>query len=139
MEEITMEVIVKTTTVHKMDVQDVESFKSYVESMSKKELPILVSSLNESCQEYIKGETKVYLGKEDFDEEEKQVILKTEDKFSSDDAVSSVVTIEPDSYEPISLLVSQKDDRLFLQTLEVEALENSKPVIVRLKKKEVES
>jgi len=139
MEEITMEVIVKTTTVHKMDVQDVESFKSYVESMSKKELPILVSSLNESCQEYIKGETKVYLGKEDFDEEEKQVILKTEDKFFSDDAVSSVVTIEPDSYEPISLLVSQKDDRLFLQTLEVEALENSKPVIVRLKKKEVES
>ena len=134
-----MEVIVKTTTVHKMDVQDVESFKSYVESMSKKELPILVSSLNESCQEYIKGETKVYLGKEDFDEEEKQVILKTEDKFFSDDAVSSVVTIEPDSYEPISLLVSQKDDRLFLQTLEVEALENSKPVIVRLKKKEVES
>ena len=137
MEEITMEVIVKTTTVHKMDVQDVESFKSYVESMPKKELPILVSSLNESCQEYIKGETKVYLGKEDFDEEEKQVILKTEDKFSSDDAVSSVLTIEPDSYEPISLLVSQKDNRLFLQTLEVEALENSEPIIIHLEKKEV--
>lgn len=133
-----MEVIVKTTTVHKMDIQDAESFKSYVESMPKKELPILVSSLNESCREYIKGETKVYLGKEDFgEEEEKQVILKTEDKFSSDDAVSSVVTIEPDGYEPISLLVSQKDNRLFLQTLEVEALENSEPIIVHLKKKEV--
>ena len=54
-----MEVIVKTTTVHKMDIQDAESFKSYVESMPKKELPILVSSLNESCREYIKGDTKV--------------------------------------------------------------------------------
>ena len=31
-----MEVIVKTTTVHKMDIQDVKSFKSYVESMPKK-------------------------------------------------------------------------------------------------------
>lgn len=132
-----MEVIIKTTTVHKMDIQDAKSFKSYLESMPKKELPILVSNLTESCKEYIKGETKVYLGKEDFDEEEKQVILKTEDKFSSDDAVSSVVTIEPDGYEPISLLVSQKDNRLFLQTLEVEALENSEPIIVHLKKKEV--
>lgn len=132
-----MEVIVKTTTVHKMDIQDVKSFKSYVESMPKKELPILVSNLNEFCKEYIKGETKVYLNKEDFDEEEKQVILKTEDKFSSDDAVSSVVTIEPDGYEPISLLVSQKSNRLFLQTLEVEALENYEPIIVHLKKKEV--
>ena len=31
-----MEVIIKTTTVHKMDIQDVESFKSYVESIPKK-------------------------------------------------------------------------------------------------------
>lgn len=137
MEEITMEVIVKTTTVHKMDIQDVEWFKSYVESMPKKELPILVSSLTASCKEYVKGETKVYLNEEDFEEEGKQVILKTEDKHSSDDAVSSIITIEPDGYEPVSLLVSQKDDRLFLQTLEVEALENSEPIIVRPEKKEV--
>lgn len=91
-----------------------------------------------SCKEYVKGETKVYLNEEDFEEENKQVILKTENKFSSDDAVSSVVTIEPDGFEPISLLVSQKDNRLFLQTLEVEALENSEPIIIRLEKKGVE-
>ena len=133
-----MEVIVKTTVVHKMDVQDVESFKSYVESIPKKEIPISVSSLTNSCKEYVRGETKIYLNKEDFDEEEKQVILKTENKFSSDDAVSSIVTIEPDGYEPISLLVSQKDNRLFLQTLETEALENLKRVVIRLEKKEVE-
>lgn len=138
MEEITMEVIIKTTTVHKMDIQDVESFKSYVESIPKKEIPISVSSLTASCKEYVKGETKVYLNEEDFEEENKQVILKTENKFSSDDAVSSVVTIEPDGFEPISLLVSQKDNRLFLQTLEVEALENSEPIIIRLEKKGVE-
>ena len=133
-----MEVIIKTTTVHKMDIQDVESFKSYVESIPKKEIPISVSSLTASCKEYVKGETKVYLNEEDFEEENKQVILKTENKFSSDDAVSSVVTIEPDGFEPISLLVSQKDNRLFLQTLEVEALENSEPIIIRLEKKGVE-
>ena len=138
MEEITMEGIIKTTTVHKMDIQDVESFKSYVESIPKKEIPISVSSLTASCKEYVKGETKVYLNEEDFEEENKQVILKTENKFSSDDAVSSVVTIEPDGFEPISLLVSQKDNRLFLQTLEVEALENSEPIIIRLEKKGVE-
>lgn len=132
-----MEVIIKTTTIHKMDIQDVESFKSYVESIPKKEIPISVSSLTDSCKEYVKGESKVYLNKEDFEEEEKQVILKTENKHSSDDAVSSVVTIEPDGYEPISLLVSQKDNRLFLQTLEVEALKNSEPIIVHLEKKEV--
>lgn len=132
-----MEVIVKTTTVHKMDIQDVESFKSYVESIPEKEIPSSVSSLTASCKEYVKGETKVYLNEEDFEEEDKQVILKTENKFSTDDAVSSVVTIEPDGYEPISLLVSQKDDRLFLQTLEVEALENSEPIIIHLEKKEV--
>lgn len=133
-----MEVIVKTTTVHKMDIQDVESFKSYVESIPKKEIPISVSSLTNSCKEYVRGESKIYLNKEDFDEEEKQVILKTENKFSSDDAVSSVLVIEPDGYEPISLLVSQKDNRLFLQTLETEALENLKRVVIRLEKKEVE-
>ena len=132
-----MEVIVKTTTVHKMDIQDVESFKSYVESIPEKEIPSSVSSLTASCKEYVKGETKVYLNEEDFEEEDKQVILKTENKFSTDDAVSSVVTIEPDGYEPISLLVSQKDDRLFLQTLEVEALEISEPIIIHLEKKEV--
>ena len=138
MEEITMEVIIKTTTVHKMNIQDVESFKTYVESIPKKEIPISVSSLTASCKEYVKGESKVYLNEEDFEEENKQVILKTENKVSSDDAVSSIITIEPDGCKPISLLVSQKDDRLFLQTLEVEALENLKRVVIRLEKKEVE-
>lgn len=133
-----MEVIIKTTTVHKMNIQDVESFKTYVESIPKKEIPISVSSLTASCKEYVKGESKVYLNKEDFEEENKQVILKTENKVSSDDAVSSIITIEPDGCKPISLLVSQKDDRLFLQTLEVEALENLKRVVIRLEKKEVE-
>ena len=135
MEEITMEVIVKTTTVQKMDIQDVESFKSYVESIPKKEIPISVSSLTDSCKEYVKGETKVYLNEEDFDEEEKQVILKTENKFSSDNAVSSVLIIEPDGYEPVSLLVSQIDNIVFLKTSEPEALGISEPAIVRLKKK----
>lgn len=133
-----MEVIIKTTTVHKMNIQDVESFKTYVESIPKKEIPISVSSLTASCKEYVKGESKVYLNEEDFEEENKQVILKTENKVSSDDAVSSIITIEPDGCKPISLLVSQKDDRLFLQTLEVEALENLKRVVIRLEKKEVE-
>lgn len=133
-----MEVIIKTTTVHKMDIRDVESFKTYVESIPKKEIPISVSSLTASCKEYVKGESKVYLNEEDFEEENKQVILKTENKVSSDDAVSSIITIEPDGCKPISLLVSQKDDRLFLQTLEVEALENLKRVVIRLEKKEVE-
>ena len=133
-----MEVIVKTITVHKMDIQDVESFKSYVESIPKKEIPISVSSLTDSCKEYVEVESKVYLNEEDFEEENKQVILKTENKVSSDDAVSSIITIEPDGCKPISLLVSQKDDRLFLQTLEVEALENLKRVVIRLEKKEVE-
>ena len=133
-----MEVIIKTTTVHKMNIQDVESFKTYVESIPKKEIPISVSSLTASCKEYVKGESKVYLNEEDFEEENKQVILKTENKVSSDDAVSSIITIEPDGCKPISLLVSQKDDRLFLKTLEVEALENLKRVVIRLEKKEVD-
>lgn len=135
-----MEVIVKTTVVHKMDIQDVEAFKAYIaeENSHQKDLPTLVSVFAKSSKEYVEGETKVYLDEEDFEEENKQVILKTENKSSSDDAVSSIVTIEPDGYEPISLLVSQKDNRLFLQTLETEALENLKRVVIRLEKKEVE-
>lgn len=91
--------------------------------------------MTNSCKEYVRGESKIYLNKEDFDEEEKQVILKTENKFSSDDAVSSVLVIEPDGYEPVSLLVSQIDNIVFLKTSEPEALGISEPAIVRLKKK----
>ena len=107
-----------------MDIQDVESFKSYVESIPKKEIPISVSSLTDSCKEYVEVESKVYLNKEDFDEEEKQVILKTENKFSSDDAVSSVLVIEPDGYEPVSLLVSQIDNIVFFENFRTRGFRN---------------
>jgi hypothetical protein len=135
-----MEVIVKTTVVHKMDIQDVEAFKAYIaeENSHQKDLPTLVSVFAKSSKEYVKGETKVYLDEEDFEEENKQVILKTENKSSSDDAVSSIVIIEPDGYNQVSLLVSQKNNKLVIQSLEADSLKNSEPIIIHLKKKEVE-